>query len=265
MPFTAGIDIGASATKAAILAGQDPAQAELIGAAVLRSGVDFALSARQAFEAALAEAGIEAGQVQQVFSCGYGRDNVGFAHQTRTEIAAHGAAAFRHFPRALTVLDIGGQDNKVIELDPRGGRRSFSMNRKCAAGTGSFLEEIALRLRVPIEELGEMARRSLDPTVAIGSYCTVFAMTEILAQIRKGVRAEDLARAALVSVGRRVLEAHAFPRAPIVATGGVVAHQPLLRDILAETLKLEVLVPPHPQHIGALGAALFAAKHAPEE
>ena len=136
------------------------------------------------------------------------------------------------------------------------------MNRKCAAGTGSFLEEIALRLRVPIDELGAMAARSTDHTLAIGSYCTVFAMTEILAQIRKGVRPEDLARAALASVARRVLEARSFRKAPVVATGGVVAHQPLIASLLADTLKLEVLVPPHPQHIGALGAALFAAKHA---
>jgi predicted CoA-substrate-specific enzyme activase len=188
---------------------------------------------------------------------GYGRQNVAFATGRRTEIDCHGRGAYHQFPRAITVVDIGGQDNKVIQVNAAGQRVHFTMNRKCAAGTGSFLEEIGLRLKIPLEQLSELAGRSQDHSVQIGSYCTVFAMTEILSKIREGVRAEDLARAALVSVARRVLEAHAFS-GEVVATGGVVAHNPLMPQILQEVLQIAVLVPDHPQHTGALGAALAA-------
>jgi predicted CoA-substrate-specific enzyme activase len=237
MVYCGGIDIGASATKAAVI---DDSGA-LVGSAVLRSGVDFALSARRAFDLALAEAGISAGQVTRVFSCGYGRDNVAFAQATRTEIATHAAAAFHHFPRALTVLDIGGQDNKVIRLDAAGRRVSFKMNRKCAAGTGAFLEELAT---------GE---------VALGSYCTVFSATEVLAHIRAGVALADLVKGLFRSVLKRVMEMDSLSDT-VVMTGGVAAHNPFLVEMLAETLGHEVLLPPKPQLAGAHGAALLAQK-----
>ena len=158
----------------------------------------------------------------------------------------------------MTVVDIGGQDNKVIRLDDDGRRVDFAMNRKCAAGTGSFLEEMALRLAVPLDEFSNLAAASTDPSVTIGSYCTVFAKTEILSKIRAGVQVADLARAALDSVARRVLETCAITGL-VAATGGVVAHNPAMAEILARVLKTEVIVPPHPQHAGVLGAALAAA------
>jgi predicted CoA-substrate-specific enzyme activase len=254
MVYCGGIDIGASATKAAVI---DDSGA-LVGSAVLRSGVDFALSARRAFDLALAEAGISAGQVTRVFSCGYGRDNVAFAQATRTEIATHAAAAFHHFPRALTVLDIGGQDNKVIRLDAAGRRVSFKMNRKCAAGTGAFLEEMALRLNVGIEEFDALAR-SATGEVALGSYCTVFSATEVLAHIRAGVALADLVKGLFRSVLKRVMEMDSLSDT-VVMTGGVAAHNPFLVEMLAETLGHEVLLPPKPQLAGAHGAALLAQK-----
>ncbi len=256
MPITAGIDIGASATKAAVIQGEVPARAELIGAAVLRSGVDFALSARQGFELALAEAGLEAQRVERIFSCGYGRGNVDFAQETRTEIAAHAAAAFRHFPRALTVLDIGGQDNKVIKLDDQGRRISFKMNRKCAAGTGAFLEEMALRLNVGLQEFDGLAR-SARGEVTMGSFCTVFSATEVLAHIRKGVALPDLVKGLFRSVLKRALEMDNLDQT-VVMTGGVAAHNPYLLEMLSEMIGRPALTPPRPQLAGAEGAALLA-------
>jgi predicted CoA-substrate-specific enzyme activase len=254
MGYCAGIDIGASATKAAVV----DDGAALVGSAVLRSGVDFAVSARRGFDLALAEAGVEAGQVERVFACGYGRDNVDFAQETRTEIATHAAAAFHHFPRALTVLDIGGQDNKVIKLDAQGRRVSFKMNRKCAAGTGAFLEEMALRLNVGLDEFDALAR-SATGEVALGSFCTVFSATEVLAHIRAGVALPDLVKGLFRSVLKRVMEMDALGET-VVMTGGVAAHNPYLVQMLAETLGRPVLTPPRPQLAGALGAALLALK-----
>jgi len=162
------------------------------------------------------------------------------------------------------VVDIGGQDNKVIRIDENGRRLNFTMNRKCAAGTGAFLEEVALRLKVPLDKLAELAGQATDPSVRIGSFCTVFAMTEILSRIRAGVRVEDLARAALESVARRVLEVQSIS-GQVVATGGVMAHQPLMREILSQQLQAEVFVPPHAQYVGALGAALVAGAGAQDQ
>ncbi len=249
-----GIDVGSAATKAVVI----NESLQVRGMGLASSGADFAGAARRVFDQALKEAGIAESGVEAVVSTGYGRTNVDFATGRRTEIDCHARGAYHHFPQAITVVDIGGQDNKIIQLDASGRRLKFAMNRKCSAGTGAFLEEMALRLNVPIDKLSKMAESSTDRGVSIGSYCTVFAMTEILSKVRAGVKTEDLARAALVSVAKRVLETQAIVTA-IVATGGVVGHNPIMREILREILKTEVHVPPHPQHIGAFGAALVAA------
>ena len=200
--------------------------------------------------------GLETGALSAVLSTGYGRSNVEAAGATRTEIACHGRGAYHHFPRRITVVDIGGQDNKVIELDEDGRRLGFKMNRKCAAGTGAFIEEIAHRLDVPLEALDAMAARSTTD-LTLNSFCTVFAATEVLARIRQGVPPEDLARAAFRSVVRRIVESHPLS-GEVVLTGGVVAHNPVVVELLAEATGARALLPPEPQLAGALGAALLA-------
>jgi len=250
----AGIDVGSSATKAVIL----DEQLRVVGRGTCPSAADLAGAARRSFQQALDQADAQAADVPAVTATGYGRDNVVFATGTRTEIDCHGRGAWQQFQRAITVVDIGGQDCKVIRLDASGRRIDFAMNRKCAAGTGAFLEQMAQRLGVAVDRLGALASRSADPSVTISSYCTVFAQTEILARIRAGVRAEDLARAALESVASRVLE-QLPPAGEVVATGGVVAHIPQMSDMLQRVLGVAVLLPQHPQHAGALGAALVAA------
>jgi len=259
MRLFCGIDVGSAATKAVLI--NDSLEEQ--GRGLCPSGADFSAAAKKAFDQALAAAGAGEVDVNAVVSTGYGRTNVEFATSRRTEIDCHARGAYHHFQRAITVVDVGGQDNKIIQVDAAGRRLKFVMNRKCSAGTGAFLEEMALRLNVPIDKLSKMAESSTDRSVQIGSYCTVFAMTEILSKIRDGVKAEDLVRAALVSVAKRVLETQAIVT-DIVATGGVVAHNPVMQDILKEILKTEVHIPPHPQHIGAFGAALVAASEQKE-
>jgi predicted CoA-substrate-specific enzyme activase len=173
-----------------------------------------------------------------------------------TEIACHGKGAFHHFRRPITVIDIGAQDSKVIHLDGEGRRTSFKMNRKCAAGTGAFLEEIAHRLDLPVAELNGMAERSTKE-VTLGSFCTVFTATEILERIRAGEKVEDIVKGAFRSVVKRIQEMDA-PQGALVLTGGVIAHNPILARLMGETFGREALVPPDPQFAGAFGAALFA-------
>lgn len=162
--------------------------------------------------------------------------------------------------RAMTLVDIGGQDNKVIKLDDKGHRIDFKMNRKCAAGTGTFIEEIANRISVPLEELDGMARRT-QKKIKIGSFCTVFASTEVLSHIRAGVSADELVRGVFESVVDRVMEM--IPVAdPLALCGGVVQYFPVIADIFRERISGEVIVLPHPQLTGAFGAALFARQEA---
>jgi predicted CoA-substrate-specific enzyme activase len=177
-----------------------------------------------------------------------------------TEIACHGRGAYHSYQTAMTVIDIGAQDCKVIHLDAHGYRTGFKMNRKCAAGTGAFLEEIAYRLDLRLSELNGLAQRSTKE-VALGSFCTVFAATEVLEKIRAGLRVEDIIKGAFRSVVNRVREMSVVT-GTLVMTGGVAAYNPELVRLAGEAFGRPVLIPPEPQFAGALGAAIFAAEMA---
>jgi predicted CoA-substrate-specific enzyme activase len=247
-----GVDVGASATKLVLLDGAG----DVRGRAVLLSGIDYDATARSALERALSEAGPDGAAVTRAVATGYGRHNVSFADQALTEIHCHAAGCYHSFRRAIVIVDIGGQDNKVIHLDADGRRSDFRMNRKCAAGTGAFIEEIALRLALPVGEIERLAA-STDQAVRLSSFCTVFAKTEILSHLRAGVPAAQLARGTLLAVVQRVLEMDPLA-GEVVLTGGVVAHNPTIAQLVSEKLGREVQVAPHPQFTGALGAALLA-------
>ena len=130
------------------------------------------------------------------------------------------------------------------------------MNRKCAAGTGTFLEEIAVKTGVPLDEMNGIARTSQND-VALNSFCTVFASTEILTRIKEGERVEDMVKSAYASIARRVVEMDALV-GTVVLTGGVVAYNDIMIEMMERHVDGSVLTPPEPQLCGALGAALFA-------
>jgi predicted CoA-substrate-specific enzyme activase len=218
--------------------------------------VDYEATARSCLEQALEQASDE--QVAQTVATGYGRRNVPFADRAVTEIHCHGVGCYHHFAQAITVVDIGGQDNKVIRLDSEGRRLDFRMNRKCAAGTGAFIEEIALRLDLELSEMNALAE-STSEAVRLSSFCTVFAKTEILSHLRKGLPVSSIVRGAFLSVIQRVVEMDPLA-GDVVLTGGVVAYNPVVADILGDRIGREVEVPPDPQFTGALGAALIARK-----
>jgi predicted CoA-substrate-specific enzyme activase len=159
----------------------------------------------------------------------------------------------------MTVIDIGGQDNKVIKLDENGRRINFKMNRKCAAGTGAFLEEMSARLDIPLEEMDGLARKS-ENMVELGSYCTVFSGTEVLEKIRQGKKVPDIVKGLFFSVIKRILEMDSLT-GRVVMTGGVVANNMFLVNMVEEIIKHDVLVPEYPQLTGAVGAALFAMEN----
>jgi predicted CoA-substrate-specific enzyme activase len=248
--WSLGIDVGASATKGVLLDGNSVA-----ARAVRKSGADFAAAAKACLDEITAATSTEPADVEQVVATGYGRHSVEFASRTVTEITCHARGCYESFPEAITIVDIGGQDNKVIVLEDGGGRKSFKMNRKCAAGTGAFLEEIADRLDTPLPQLNDLARQATGD-VELGSFCTVFAKTELLALIAQGTPLSEMAKAAYRSVAKRILEMDPLI-GQVVMTGGVVAHNPIIVELISQALGRRVLVPDQPQYTGAFGAALI--------
>lgn len=234
------------------------AQNRILGSHVRRSGASLLESAEEALAEALKEARLRADEVVMVVATGFGRRSVSFAQETKTEISCHAKGCHYYYPEEITVIDIGGQDNKVVKLDASGRKTSFKMNRKCAAGTGAFLEEMAYKLDIPMSELEGLARKSTEGT-ELGSFCTVFTATEVLDRIRGGERIESIVRGLFNSVAKRILEMEMLS-GRVVMTGGVVAYNPIVAEMISERAGIEVEIAPHPQEMGAFGAALFAAE-----
>lgn len=250
----AGIDVGSLSTDVVLLDGKGKS----VGHAIVATGASTQKASGEALSRALEIAGGRAADIALTVSTGYGRDRVPFADWKVTEITCHARGARRLFPGAATVLDIGGQDSKVIRLSPNGRVVDFAMNDKCAAGTGRFLEVMARTLEMDLEQLGPRAllsRRSLS----VSSMCTVFAESEVVSLIASGTAAEDIAWGVHLAIANRIaaLADRVGCEAPAVMTGGV-AKNPAARKALEERFGIPLLVPEEPQLAGALGAALIA-------
>jgi len=250
--YFAGIDVGTSYIKAVIIDEKN----EIVGSFTNRSGADLQKSITTAFKGAIDAADVPRHAIKHITATGFGRRNVSFADSVKTEISSHAKGAYYYFPRKITIIDIGGQDTKIIKIDAQGKILSFKMNRKCAAGTGTFLEEIAYKLNIPMSEMNALAAKSAKDA-ALSSFCTVFASTEILTRIKEGEKVEDMVKGAFESVTKRVIEMDTLEDT-IVMTGGVIAYNNIILKTLAKSVGKEILTPPDPQLSGAVGAALFA-------
>jgi predicted CoA-substrate-specific enzyme activase len=248
----AGTDVGSSWTKVALI----DENRKLVGYALKKSGTDFSATADHCLQSSLEMSAGDRKWIVKAISTGYGRKNVKYADESRTEIGCHAKGCYLYFPYAITIIDIGGQDNKIIKLDPQGRRTGFKMNRKCAAGTGAFLEEMATRLDIPLEQMDALARQS-ENMVRLGSFCTVFSATEVLENIRRGENVTDIVKGVFFSMIKRVLEMDSLTE-NVVMTGGVVAYNPYLVSMTEETIGRQVWVSDQPQLTGAIGAALYA-------
>ncbi|MDY6851828.1 MAG: acyl-CoA dehydratase activase [Thermodesulfobacteriota bacterium] len=190
---------------------------------------------------------------------GYGRKLLAqhFPAREITEIQAYALGTRRLFPGGRAILDIGGQDTKAISLSPAGGVRKFEMNDRCAAGTGKFLEFMAVSLSRPLDDFGTFALRGA-PGIAINSMCTVFAETEATSLMARGCRPEDIALALHMTVVSRSVSMlrRVGSEGPVIFAGGV-ARNPCLVKLIRDALEGEVLIPKEPDLVGALGAALY--------
>lgn len=256
--YVAGIDSGSTTTNMVVL---DMA-GNRCGSATVRTGPKAALGARKALDTVLAQMGIRREALALIVATGYGRENIGFADSAVTEISCHARGAHHLNPKARTIIDIGGQDSKVIRLDENGAVDNFVMNDKCAAGTGRFLEMMARILELDLDEMGRMGQ-SWKKELTISSVCTVFAESEVISLIADNHTAQDIIHGLNLSVAGKTnaLVHRVGGRPPYMMTGGVARNAGLvaaLRQKLGETL----LIAPEPDLCGAMGAALFALDNA---
>ncbi|MGB9886238.1 MAG: acyl-CoA dehydratase activase [Moorellales bacterium] len=252
--MVAGIDIGSLSTEVALLDGE----ANLLAVEVASTGTRGWETAQMLLTAALRRVGAGPEAVVRIVATGYGRHKLGCAHRTVTEISCHARGAFHLFPQARTVIDIGGQDSKVIRLDEQGRVIDFVMNDKCAAGTGRFLEVMARALEVEIEQFSDLAAKSRRSRL-ITSTCTVFAESEVVSLLSEGVEPADIARGLAEAVAARVvaMAERVGVEPEVVMTGGVAKNAAVV-NALRRQLGRAMLLPPEPQTVGAIGAALFA-------
>jgi predicted CoA-substrate-specific enzyme activase len=250
----AGIDVGSLSTDVVLL----DVNGKMAGHSIVATGASTRKASAEALSRALSAAGGFPGDIAFLVSTGYGRDAVAGADMAVTEITCHARGARRLFPKAVTVLDIGGQDSKVIRLSRDGKVADFAMNDKCAAGTGRFLEVMARTLEMDLEEMGARSLKSRR-SLAVSSMCTVFAESEVISLIASGASPEDIAWGVHLAIADRIgaLAERVGCVPPAVMTGGV-ARNPAARKALETRFGMKFLVPKEPQLAGALGAALIA-------
>lgn len=244
----AGIDIGSRTTKLVVL-GNGPN----FSFKIVDTGTDLTEQFKRLTGGS---------RFNRIIATGYGRHLAGasFADEVMTEIKAYVIGARHLFPKCRTVIDVGGQDSKVIAIGEDGDVADFIMNDRCAAGTGRFLEVIAKIIGFGIDDFGEQALRA-EHSVTINSMCTVFAESEVISLISRGESRNNIALGLHESIVSRLtsMAKRVGLREPIVFGGGVAKNKCVCR-LLEESLEYPIFVPDNPQIIGALGAALEAHK-----
>lgn len=248
-----GIDIGSTATKAVIFKGK------ILGKAMVPTGWDPKEAGLLAFRSALKQAGIAEARAEHIVGTGYGRISLPIFTSRVTEITCHARGAHYLHPCTRTVIDIGGQDCKVISLNADGSVADFIMNDKCAAGTGRFLQVMAGILDVSLDELGALAADA-DP-VLLSSMCTVFAESEIIGLLARGTGKGSIAAGIIDTIAQRIQGlAGRVPLMEIVTFTGGIAQNSDICEKIATNLDTQLHIPADPQFVGALGAALIGCE-----
>jgi (R)-2-hydroxyacyl-CoA dehydratese activating ATPase len=252
--YAMGVDLGSTTSKTVII-DQD---AELVASSIVQMGAVSRAGVQASIDEATASAGISLDDVARTVSTGYGRRLVTFADNAFTEITCHARGAAKLWPGVRLVIDIGGQDSKVISVDPDGFVNHFAMNDRCASGTGRFFEVLARALEVDITEVGPLALRG-STGLEVSSMCATFAETEVISLLARGEEMADIAASVHRAVAARTLGlvAQVGKLTPIVMTGGV-ANNVAAVHFLSQALGVELEIPSNPQISGAYGAALIA-------
>lgn len=249
--YFAGIDVGSTMTKAVIL------NKGIIASIIGPTGPEQRRLANKVMEEVLNRAALSLKAITYIVSTGYGRINVPFADKQFTEITCHAKGIIRLFPKAKTIIDVGGQDIKAIKIDATGKTIDFVMNDKCAAGSGRFIEVIAGTLGVPLDKVGDLSLQSKNPA-KISNICTIWAQQEVAASLAQGIPISDLLAGVHHSLADRICRMvnRLKVEEAVIVTGGGAKNRGLLKA-LSEQLGHEILVPEEPLITGALGAAML--------
>ena len=255
----AGIDVGSLTAEALVIHNGGIVGSEIIS--VLPHPVE---SARAAMGALLGRSGLDWKDLEYTVSTGYGREEIqrqGLAQENLSEISCHGLGAHTLDPEVRTIIDIGGQDAKVIKVNDQGRLDDFVMNNKCAAGTGHFLEAMSRALGVGLEDLGPLAMKSRRP-IEMSNRCTIYVETEVIHYLQRGASKEDVAGGITLAMADRVvsLARRVGPENTVMITGGVAKNK-AVKTALEKALRRKIAYPElDPQLIGAYGAAVYAAR-----
>jgi predicted CoA-substrate-specific enzyme activase len=254
MPYCLGIDIGSRNTKIVLLNNKNRA---IVFSDYADTGVKPLETVNLLIEKGFSAHKCSHKDIVNIYATGYGR-KLYQADKVISEISCHAFGVQYFYPQARTIIDIGGQDSKIISIDDKGHVRDFVMNDKCAAGTGRFLEMVALRLGVSCDELDKIAALS-KKEVHLNSTCVVFAESEIIGLVSEDTSSADIARSVHLSIAERIVAQlnQLDWKEPVVFTGGVAFNQDL-RQIISYQTGAQVLTPLNPELTGALGAALIA-------
>ncbi len=253
LALTAGIDIGAGTTKAAVM--EDGAR--LVAKASIRTGANLEKAGAEALAGVLRAAGLNPSDIAYVASTGYGRYQMAGRDIQVTEITCHGRGARFLFPATHCVLDIGAQSSRAIRIDGNGRVVKFKMNDRCAAGAGRFLERVSKALEVQVADLGEISLRSTEPTV-ISSICAVLAESEIINHVTEGRKVEDIVMGAHLSIADRIvaLLRQVGVEDEVTLTGGLAGNVGMVKA-LEIRLGRHINVAPESSFAGAYGAAVL--------
>lgn len=248
-----GIDIGSSSSKVALINDKR----ELIATSVVNMGTGTK-GPQKAIENVLKIGKVDKKDILHSIVTGYGRITFKDADSQITEISCHAKGVSYMMKDISTIIDIGGQDAKVIRVDKEGKVKNFIMNEKCAAGTGRFLEVMARVLGCDIGELSGLADQATED-IPISSVCTVFAESEVISRLASGATIENVARGAHLSIAKRIVGMcnRVGHDKGIAMTGGVALNSNMVK-VLCEELDMEVLAAPDTQAVGAIGAAIYA-------
>jgi len=252
--FTMGVDVGSTTSKAIILKDGK----EIISQSVIAVGTGTSGPAR-AIKEVLEMAGFSSiDELDCAVATGYGRNSLKEVPLQMSELSCHAKGAYFLFPKVRTIIDIGGQDSKALSVGSNGILENFVMNDKCAAGTGRFLDVIAKVLEVSLSDLETLDEKSKEDVI-ISSTCTVFAESEVISQLAKGTKFEDIVKGIHTSIASRVgsLAKRVGIKDQVVMTGGVALNHGMIRA-LEKNIGFKIYTSEYCQLNGAIGAALFA-------
>ncbi len=260
--LVAGCDIGSTTGKAVIMDGNK----NTLAMALIPSTFDPQKTANDVLEKVLREVeGIsKIEELDYIIGTGYGRIEIDFANENISEITCHSVGAHHLNPKIRTVLDIGGQDCKAIRLRDNGKVLEFAMNNKCAAGTGRFLESISRAFNMDLQSFSDLSLKSDNP-FPISSQCSVFAESEVVSLVSQRKLPEDIAAGVQESVAKRLvaLLRKVGLKECLTVTGGCAKNKGLIKT-LKEHVDIKIVsLPEDPQLVGAIGAAVLAAKNIP--